>query len=175
MGVQPVMESKDPCYWSAWKNIKVTTDIKILTYDSPTTKKLKETLKFRMYPDGRPTESSTCPIIPVRNVVCGPDEKSVENCGPSAVNGVIDPERWKSKPHGVVGSCQVEPIWIELDLGVSKNIDKVILWHWFGDERSYCGQKVDISADGETWTTVWDTGSSYGPPEWVNGHTIKFA
>lgn len=46
---------------------------------------------------------------------------------------------------------------LQLDLGkVYENIDKIDVWHYYSDGRSY-SHKLDISEDGEKWITLFDS------------------
>lgn len=48
----------------------------------------------------------------------------------------------------------------------------VRLWHYWADGRAHNQQTVELSLDGSAFTTVWDTGSSYGPAETSAGNLV---
>jgi hypothetical protein len=54
----------------------------------------------------------------------------------------------------------------------------VSLWHYYGDTRQYCGQKVALSTtgafNGEEVVVLPDTGLDFGPPESIDGNAVTF-
>jgi phage minor structural protein len=51
--------------------------------------------------------------------------------------------------------------YVQIDLGaVYEDIDYIQVWHYYADGRTYNGTKVEVSADGITWTTVFDSALS---------------
>eukprot|EP01051_Picozoa_sp_SAG22_P004129 SAG22_NODE_214_length_15003_cov_18.466519_5_plen_82_part_00 len=51
------------------------------------------------------------------------------------------------------------------------------VWHYYGDTRAYCGQKIALSTTGAfvgEEVVVYDTGADYGPTESINGNIIVF-
>ena len=96
-------------------------------------------------------------------------------------SGVIDGKKglddWTIAPQGDQASCDEnnEDDYVTVDLGYTATLDAVVLYHYWVDGRQYCGQKVEISSDGNQWTTVYDTGSSYGPVETKDGNRVEFS
>ena len=73
-------------------------------------------------------------------------------------------------------SCE-ERLYITIDLGAVYTINSVTVWHYSGDTRRYCGQKVAISSTGDFTgeeTTVYDTGSDFGDVEQDGGFVMEF-
>ena len=90
------------------------------------------------------------------------------------VNGLIESSEWTQTPSGVAASCS-DQLYVTVDLETTVMISSVSIWHYYGDQRRYCGQKVAVSATGEfrgEETVVYNTGLSYGPPETPTGHVI---
>ena len=50
--------------------------------------------------------------------------------------------------------------YVQLDLGAVYTVDKVKVWHYYSDGRIYHNTKTQVSADGVTWTTVFDSATS---------------
>jgi hypothetical protein len=93
------------------------------------------------------------------------------------VDGVHTPAEYVNSPAGGPVECSDEPLYVTLDLGGLHSIDGVTVWHYYGDTRAYCGQKIAISTTGDFGgeeVVVYDTGSDYGPPETVNGNAFHF-
>jgi len=42
-------------------------------------------------------------------------------------------------------------------LGDLYNIEKIIVWHYYRDSRIYPYTKLEVSADGEIWYTLYDS------------------
>eukprot|EP01051_Picozoa_sp_SAG22_P010635 SAG22_NODE_967_length_6262_cov_20.374980_1_plen_1008_part_00 len=97
-------------------------------------------------------------------------------------NSIIDmnhsPDQWVHSPGG--GPCECTPesaLYITVDLGRPILITGVTIWHYYGDDRAYCAQKVALSLTGQFLReehVVYDTGSEYGPPESPDGNSITF-
>merc|ERR1719433_2681084 len=107
----------------------------------------------------------------VQGVTCG---AGVPDCGMAVSDGNHDQNTWSSSPRGIVQSCTSGALYVQLDLGAPTLVDRVVLWHNYEDGRRYCGQKVALSSDGNSWTTVYNTGNAYGDVESSSGKTISF-
>jgi len=46
--------------------------------------------------------------------------------------------------------------YITLDLGKPQWIQKIIIWHYFKDGRTYHNNITEVSLDGENWYTVYE-------------------
>ncbi len=55
--------------------------------------------------------------------------------------------------------------YVQIDLGGVYNVDKVVVWHYALDGRTYHNTKTQVSADGTNWTTVYDSAVSGEYPE----------
>ena len=54
----------------------------------------------------------------------------------------------------------IGPTYVQVDLGEATMISGVTVWHYYSDGRIYNGTKVEVSIDGETWITVFDSAVS---------------
>jgi hypothetical protein len=54
---------------------------------------------------------------------------------------------YPSAPHTDVSSCSTN-VYVELDLGRSVWIDRIVRWLYYGDVRQYCNQKAAVSSSG---------------------------
>ena len=64
-----------------------------------------------------------------------------------------------------------------IDLGNDYMVSSVTIWHFYGDTRAYCNQKLAFSVSGAfsgEEDVVWETGTAYGPPESADGNSISF-
>ena len=50
--------------------------------------------------------------------------------------------------------------YVQIDLGATFPVNKVSVWHYNGDGRTYHNTKTQVSADGSNWTTVFDSATS---------------
>jgi len=64
---------------------------------------------------------------------------------------------------------------VKVDMGSVKRIDTVKVWHFFNDGRTYHNTKTEVSEDGVTWTTVFDSAVSGEYPETSAGRTYTLA
>lgn len=63
--------------------------------------------------------------------------------------------------------------YVTVDLGSTQTLSKVIVWHYPG--RIYNDTKTQISADGTTWKTVFDSAVSGTYTETSTGNVILFS
>jgi RHS repeat-associated protein len=65
--------------------------------------------------------------------------------------------------------------YAQLDLGALYSVDKIKVWHYFVDGRSYHGVKLQVSANGSTWTTIYDSAVQGEYVETSAGKTHTFS
>jgi RHS repeat-associated protein len=65
--------------------------------------------------------------------------------------------------------------YVKIDLGATFPVNKVIVWHYNGDGRTYHNTKTQVSADGINWTTVFDSATQGEYAETLAGKTHTFA
>ncbi len=65
--------------------------------------------------------------------------------------------------------------YVQLDLGAVYTVDKVKVWHYYSDGRTYHNTKTQVSADGVNWTTVFDSATSGEYPETSAGKMHTFS
>jgi len=64
--------------------------------------------------------------------------------------------------------------YVQLDLGALVRVETVKVWHYHADARVYTGTKTQVSADGVTWYTVFDSAVSGKYTETAAGKTHNF-
>jgi len=64
--------------------------------------------------------------------------------------------------------------YVQLDLGGAYTVDQIKVWHYAADSRTYNNTKTQVSADGVTWYTVFDSAVSGTYPETAAGKTHTF-
>lgn len=70
------------------------------------------------------------------------------------------------------GTTPATSNYIRIDLGqVYNDIDYIQIWHDYADERTYYGTKTEISVDGITWTTIYDSATMGTYKETIGGKT----
>ena len=71
--------------------------------------------------------------------------------GDADPDSVIDmshsPDEWTISPTGDSADCSTR-LYLTIDLGGVYPVGGVTLWHYYGDTRQYCGQKVALSTTG---------------------------
>eukprot|EP01043_Picozoa_sp_COSAG02_P000061 COSAG02_NODE_1_length_108762_cov_456.708287_61_plen_619_part_00 len=126
---------------------------------------------------GNTVETDTDVPVPPGDPRC-----AAQGCGfrGGAPSTIIDmshaPGEWTSSPFGDSPDCSTR-LYVTVDLQEIYPVDGVTLWHYHGDDRSYCGQKIALSATGQFQgeeQVVFDTGRDYGPTESEQGHAIAF-
>ena len=65
--------------------------------------------------------------------------------------------------------------YVDVDLGQVFEIEKIIIWHYYPDGRTYYKTKTEISEDRQNWTTVFDSDVSGRYQETANGNVIDFS
>ena len=63
---------------------------------------------------------------------------------------------------------------MQIDLGATFPVNKVIVWQFNGDGRTYHNTKTQVSADGSNWTTVFDSATQGEYAETLAGKTHTF-
>ena len=92
------------------------------------------------------------------------------------IDGNRESALWTSHVHTDVSTCD-ESVYITVDLGRVFSLSSVTIYHFSGDERRYCGQKISTSVTGEFAgedTVVYDTGAEFGHVETAEGFTVRF-
>jgi hypothetical protein len=85
-------------------------------------------------------------------------------------DGVTSP----SDSNTYVGLNSEEPCYVEIDLGQTYNINRVCVWHYYADNRTYYETKTEVSADGVDWYTVYDSEVSGTYQETSSGKEFIF-
>lgn len=125
--------------------------------------------------------SASAPIRYIRNTVSG---NTVNNIGHlneiKAINDVGENIAWHKKINGeytnatdgTVNTSYMRiaqnPAIYTLDLEFIENIQKIQIWHYYSDGRTYHDDTVEVSQDGTKWVTVY-RGEK---PETINGNEI---
>merc|ERR1711964_568466 len=74
------------------------------------------------------------------------------------------PGAWTSSPHAGADTCATQA-YVNIDLGAPHSLSGVTIWHYYGNQRAYCSQKIALSMSGEfegEETVVYDTGTCSG-------------
>jgi len=58
---------------------------------------------------------------------------------------------------GYASISSVNPCYVEIDLGSVYEIEKVELWHYWADGRTYYDTKTEVSEDGINWVPVFNS------------------
>lgn len=77
---------------------------------------------------------------------------------------------WLSKNLGPDGDAYP----LTIDMGIIHYINKIIIWHYFLDDRTHHKTKTEVSADGVNWITVFDSAIEGEYVETADGHMITF-
>lgn len=63
---------------------------------------------------------------------------------------------------------------VTVNLGSQKDVSMVKVWHYFSDGRTYNATKTEVSTNGTTWKTVFDSATAGTYPETSYGRTTTF-
>mmetsp|Transcript_13869 Transcript_13869/g.20258 ORF Transcript_13869/g.20258 Transcript_13869/m.20258 type:complete len:1374 (+) Transcript_13869:108-4229(+) len=108
--------------------------------------------------------------LPASNVVMGPYLYASEI--DLFTDGTPDANVWYKTPHGDIFNKN-DNYYVDLDLGEVFDISRIVVWHYYHDQRRYFSQTVEISMDGLSFETVWETGiGRLGAVETVAGNSI---
>lgn len=66
------------------------------------------------------------------------------------------------------------PIAVTIDLKGVYDINKIKVWHYWADSRTYYGTKTEVSEDGQNWYAVFDSSISGAYQETQYGRTYWF-
>ena len=70
------------------------------------------------------------------------------------------------------GTTPATSNYVRIDLGqVYNDIDYIQIWHDYTDGRTFYGTKTEISVDGITWTTIYDSATMGTYKETIGGKT----
>jgi len=64
------------------------------------------------------------------------------------------------------------PTYMQIDLGAVYELDKINVWHYYADGRTYYNTKTEVSVDGTTWYTVFDSAIEGEYQESAQGNSI---
>lgn len=78
-------------------------------------------------------------------------------------DGVITTAPYYQSPTGLQS--------VTVNLGAVRDVSAVRVWHYFADSRLYAATKTEVSQDGTTWTTLFDSAVSGTYAESANGRT----
>lgn len=86
-----------------------------------------------------------------------------------------------SNYYAVKPSSDGNPVYVEIDLGKVRKLGRIVVFHYYGDGRTYNDTKTEISADGISWTTIFDSSVSgtyaetpYGKTHELNGQDVRY-
>ncbi|MBO0962962.1 discoidin domain-containing protein, partial [Neobacillus sp. MM2021_6] len=103
-----------------------------------------------------------------KDVTLSPNSTVGNNSLAIIVNNDINSNNYMgSSPSGALA-------WVQIDLGaVYEDIDFIQVWHYYNDGRTYHNTKVEISEDGITWTTLFDSSITGEYKETANGLVVQ--
>lgn len=64
--------------------------------------------------------------------------------------------------------------YVQVDLGEELSLGRIHMWHYFGDPRKYHGNTLELSTDGTTWVTVFDSAVDGEYTETSAGKSVEF-
>jgi len=82
-------------------------------------------------------------------------------------DGIINVESNYSQTNSTI----IQPLFAKIDLGSLYELDRINVRHYYHDARTYHGTKTEVSSDGVTWYTVFDSKTSGEYTETSSGKT----
>eukprot|EP01051_Picozoa_sp_SAG22_P008461 SAG22_NODE_645_length_8202_cov_5.985684_3_plen_906_part_00 len=105
----------------------------------------------------------------------GPGVNDRDNPG-AVIDMDHSPGSWVDSPTADFGDC-TESVYMTIDLGDLYMVNGVTIWHYYGNDRAYCQQKICVSATGlfgGEGYCPFDTGEENGPTESEDGNAFTF-
>ena len=110
------------------------------------------------------------------SATAGPGVNDRGNPG-SVIDMVHTPGEYVNSPTAGSFSDCTESAFMTIDLGTAYMVSGVTIWHYYGDDRAYCQQRVSLSLSGafagEEYV-AFDTGEANGPAESADGNAFSF-
>ena len=88
---------------------------------------------------------------------------------------VTDNDTWSDNSSQYAKTTTNGLHYVKLDLGAVYPVNKVNVWHYANDGRTYHSTKTQVSENGTTWVTVYDSAVSGEYQEIAQGKQITFA
>ena len=101
--------------------------------------------------------------LPGVSVVAGPGVNDRGNPG-SFIDMSHQPDEWTTSPTADLTDCSTN-VYMTVDLGAVYDTTGVTIWHYYGNGRAYCNQKLAISTTGlfaGEERVIFDTGACSG-------------
>lgn len=83
----------------------------------------------------------------------------------------VDGDYSDSEQYLLIGSGDQ---WLSVDMGDVYMLNKIQMWRYFADGRTYNGTKLEVSTDNTNWITVYDQAVMGGYVETADGKTFEF-
>lgn len=90
---------------------------------------------------------------------------SSNNWGALLTDGITTTSPYYSQSSGLK--------WVQVDLGQKYLLDKLKIWHYYSDGRTYHNTKTEVSSDGINWYAVFDSSLEGEYKETSTGHEIE--
>lgn len=87
-------------------------------------------------------------------------------------NTIVTDGNLNSDPYLGIEGASISPKYVQIDLGFIENIEKIKVFHYYQDKRVYTKTKTEVSSDGKTWYTIFDSALEGTYQETSSGHTI---
>ena len=135
-------------------------------------------MEIDVYGDPNGVEIANLDQLSGASVSSGPGVDDRGNPG-TVIDMVHTPGEWVNSPTGGFDDCAAgNSLYMTIDLGDYYLVTGVTVWHYYGNDRSYCNQAIATSVTGDFTGeeyVAWATGDGVqGPPESVNGNAITF-
>ena len=65
----------------------------------------------------------------------------------SFIDSTHTPGKWTKSPTDDLGSCS-SSVYMTVDLGAVYSVSETTIWHYYGNDRRYCNQKIALSTTG---------------------------
>ena len=83
------------------------------------------------------------------------------------LDGSINLDQWQQSGMSLSGNG-----YQLIDLGQPRNIEYIVVWHYYGDTRAYKDNTLEVSSDGKTWRTIFSTADTGTYTETKNGNKV---
>jgi len=111
--------------------------------------------------------------LPIQGITAGPGV-ALRNAS-LVYDGIVQPSRWRESPrYDQADAPTTENGYIDVDLGDVYKISEVVIWHYYLHTRQQYSLTVELSKDGVSFQTIYETGAAEaGPVESESGNVIN--
>jgi len=91
------------------------------------------------------------------NIALGKPVTMSSEVASGSLSMVTDGDKTSSNYVSSLGTGSEDPVYVQVDLGAAYDITNIKIWHYYTDYRKFYRNITEVSADGETWSTLFSS------------------